>query len=80
MSSPPNSRYGLIFQRWSKVASAFVMLVGALVLIGWFTDNVPLKRLLPGSIVMKANTRRAFLLAGLALWLLHCEGDRRGGW
>ena len=70
--NPPN-RVTLAFQKWSQVASAYLILMGASVLIGWYTDFVPLKRLMPGAIVIKANTGALFLLAGLALWLMHAK-------
>jgi diguanylate cyclase (GGDEF)-like protein/PAS domain S-box-containing protein len=53
------------------------MLVGGLVLIGWWSGNEALKQLIPGLVVMKANTAAAFVLAGLALWLLHENHPRR---
>ena len=74
--NPPN-RITLAFQKWSKVASAYMIVMGASVLIGWYTDFVPLKRLMPGAIVIKANTGALFLLAGLALWLMHAKVTSR---
>ena len=77
MASAPQNPYTRRFEIWSKIAGAITMLLGALVLIGWATDNVPLMRLLPGMIIMKGNAAAAFVLAGLALWLLHEKPDRR---
>ena len=77
MSVRPNNQYVSAFKTWSKVASAFTMLVGGLVLIGWISGNDALKSLLPGSIFMKAITALAFLCAGLALWILHAQSAAR---
>ena len=77
MASPARNPYARRFERLSKAAGIVGMLGGALVLIGWATDNVPLMRLLPGMIIMKTNAAAAFVLAGLALWLLHGKPDRR---
>ncbi len=78
MSASPNNSHVHTYQRWSRVAGVFTLLVGGLVLVGWFTGNDALKTLLPGSIRMKANTALAFMLAGMALWLLHAKlADRR---
>ena len=70
--SPPNP-ITLAFQKWSKIASAYTVVMGASVLLGWYTGFVPLKRMMPGGIVIKANTGALFLLVGLAVWLLHAK-------
>jgi hypothetical protein len=57
-------------QFFSQAASAFVILVGFIVLVGWMLDIVTLKSVFPDLVTMKANTALAFLLAGMSLWLL----------
>ncbi|AFY46483.1 PAS domain S-box [Nostoc sp. PCC 7524] len=55
----------------AKVASAIAVLVGSLVLIGWWLDIEALKLVflnIPAT--MKPNTALCFLLSGVALWFL----------
>lgn len=61
------------FRRASRIVSGAVMLVGALVFVGWALDLELLNRLLAGRFIMQLNTGAAFLLAGLSLWM----SDRR---
>src|SRR5919199_4664924 len=57
----------------SQVASAVVILVGCLVLVGWMLDIETLKRILPGLLAMNATAAIAFILAGVSLRLLRAE-------
>lgn len=75
--SPPNSRLISTFRAIPKAASAIVILVGCLVLVGWMLDLPILKSILPSWVTMKANTAIAFVFSGMSLWLLHEEGKRR---
>src|SRR5574337_1554075 len=60
--------------RWiSHIASVSAVLVGGLVLIGWWFDVDVLKSPAPEFPTMKANTALAFVLAGLSLWWLRAE-------
>ncbi len=54
----------------AQVASAIVILVGIVVLFGWFFDIQFIKQAgFTNLVTMKANTALCFLLAGLSLWL-----------
>jgi len=59
-------------------ASAFALIVGDLVLIGWRFHLEAFKSVLPGSIAMNPVTALALALSGLSLWLL--REDRPGSW
>jgi hypothetical protein len=60
---------------FSRAAAAFVIVLGALVLIGWLFDIARLKSIY-GVITMKANTALALILAGVSLWSLQATHRR----
>jgi len=70
-----NDRFIAGAQRFSRVAGAFAMLVGALVLTGWLFDIHGLKSIY-GDITMKANAALSFLMAGASLWALGVDEQR----
>ncbi len=61
----------------SRVASILVFLIGSLAMIGWLSDIQILKSLHPDFVSMKANTAIAFLLSGLAMYLLTDQKKRK---
>ncbi len=64
------------FALFSRISAVLIMLVGALVLLGWAADIVVLKSIVPGLVPMMANTAAGFVLAGASLWLLRQEPDQ----
>jgi CheY-like chemotaxis protein len=75
-SAPSDHSFVARSKNFSRVASAFVMLVGALVLTGWLLNVHRLKSVY-ADITMKANTSLALLLAGASLWLLNSNAVER---
>ena len=63
----------------SQGASAMVIVVGCLVLIGWTLSSETLKSVFAGLSAMNPTTTAiAFILAGVSLWLLRAEqADQR---
>ncbi|WP_392535487.1 PAS domain S-box protein [Nostoc sp. C117] len=61
----------------AQIASAIPVLVGSLVLVGWWLEIEIFKHGFPGSpATMKVNTALCFVLSGVSLWLfLRTEGQ-----
>ena len=53
------------------VFAAATVAIGGLAFLGWWLDITSFKSLFSDAVSMKANTALAFILAGIALWLLH---------
>jgi PAS domain S-box-containing protein len=70
-SAAPNPR----LKTFTQIVALIAMLVGAVVLMGWFLNVATLKVLLPGLASMKANTATCLALCGLSLWLLGVVGS-----
>lgn len=51
-------------------APIIVVVVGALVLVGWLLDSAVLKSVIPGLTAMNPLTAVTFILSGIALWFL----------
>jgi signal transduction histidine kinase/ActR/RegA family two-component response regulator len=59
-----------IYRTIARLGSVVLLLLGALVLLGWLGKIELLTTFLPGRITMKPNTAIGFLFLGLALFLL----------
>ena len=53
-----------------RCLAALTATLGASVLIGWALGIASLTRVFPGLVTMKPNAALAFMLAGVALWLI----------
>jgi signal transduction histidine kinase/DNA-binding response OmpR family regulator/HPt (histidine-containing phosphotransfer) domain-containing protein len=60
-------------------AGALSMLLGAIVLVGWYSHNVTLIQINEAFVPMQYNTALGFLLSGIALLLLTLGRDRMAG-
>ena len=58
------------FRTVARAGAIFLILLGTTVLCGWFFDLAFLKSVLPGQIIMKANTAIGFICCGFAVNLL----------
>ena len=47
--------------------STIIICTGLLVMVGWFTDNDTLTRIIPGFVTMKFTTALAFVMSGISL-------------
>ena len=77
MESPiasPNPRRAVALKWYARAASILLMLLPSVVLVGWIIGDETLKRIHRGFVAMNPLTAVDFILAGVALWLLHREG------
>ena len=68
-SLPANTFSGMIRSPLNKlavVAGIFSLLLGAIVLVGWYTHNVSLIQIRPEFVPMQFNTALGFFLRGVA--------------
>src|SRR5438105_5015664 len=70
MNSPLHPRLLLFFKPLSLAAGVLAILVGCLVLASGLFDSPALRSFLPGWISTDVGTAAAFLMAGLALFLV----------
>jgi len=78
MTPSPRPRLLAASRRFSRIASAAVLLLGTAVLLSWWLDIPSLRGMVSGLNTIKANTALAFVLCGAALWLLHLPPAARG--
>jgi signal transduction histidine kinase/ActR/RegA family two-component response regulator len=74
MSQDPYTVYRTI----ARLGAVLLILLGTLVLLGWFGNVEWLTTVLPGRIAMKPNTAVGFLFLGLALFLSTRSNQTRG--
>ena len=60
----------------TRILSATVIIIGLVVMIGWFIDDDALKRLNPNWVTMKFSTAASFLASGLVVLLLNESRNR----
>jgi len=60
----------------TRILSAVVIIIGLVVMIGWFIDDDALKRLNPNWVTMKFSTATSFLASGLVVLLLNESRNR----
>jgi len=62
-------RVASALRRIAHAASVLPIVIGVLVLIGWWADIEPLKRIIPGLVARNPMTAVGFILLGTALAL-----------
>ena len=62
-----------LLRQFTRIGSLSVVVIGLLVIFGWFANIALLKTFLPGLPVMRFNTALSLLLLGGSLWLLKDE-------
>jgi PAS domain S-box-containing protein len=80
VTSRPDIRHFKWIRGLPRLLGAFVVVVGAFVLLGWFGDIGSLRTLLPGLASMKFNTALSFVLAGLTLLFQQPSAAGAVGW
>jgi len=55
----------------TRIVSAVVIMIGLVVMIGWFTDDDALKRLNPDWVTMKFSTATSFFVSGMVVFLIN---------
>lgn len=62
----------------SRMLGGIIFLAGCLVEIGWWTNSVVLKSIVPGVVAMNPHTALAFILAGVSIVVLSAPRRYRG--
>ena len=77
VSPDPSPRLNPVFDITARAASAAVVVVGMLALLGWLLNVPALSSIYPGWVRMNPLTAACFVLAGAALWILRKEPPLR---
>ncbi len=73
MKSNSSKRHRL----YSLAAAIGVLIIGSLVIAGWYLHNDVLRSLVPGAVKMKFNTAVCFVLAAAVVFTVpHCAGNQ----
>ena len=61
----------MVYANISRIVSVAIIIIGLVVMIGWFTDDDALKRLNPDWVTMKFSTATSFFVSGMVVFLLN---------
>jgi len=61
----------MVYANITRIVSVAVIIIGLVVMIGWFTDDDTLKRLNPNWVTMKFSTAVSFLASGMVVFLIN---------
>ena len=61
----------MVYANIARIVSVAVIIIGLVVMIGWFTDDDTLKRLNPNWVTMKFSTAASFFVSGMVVLLLN---------
>jgi len=77
-NAPAESSYVRTYRLFSRTVSVATILVGVLVLVGWWLHLPSLTRILPGLATMKPETAICFLLSGVCLLMIQLPAGESG--
>ena len=61
----------MVYANITRIISVVAIIIGLVVMIGWFTDDDALKRLNPDWVTMKFSTATSFFASGIIIFLLN---------
>jgi len=61
----------MVYVNITRVVSVAIIIIGLVVMIGWFTDDDNLKRLNPDWVTMKFSTATSFFVSGIVLFFIN---------
>jgi len=61
----------MVHAKITRIVSVAVIIIGLVVMIGWFTDDDALKRLNPDWVTMKFSTATSFFVSGMIIFFLN---------
>ena len=61
----------MVYTNAARIVSVAVIIIGLVVMIGWFTDDDALKRLNPDWVTMKFSTAASFFASGIVVFLMN---------